>query len=69
MTAFYPGLVQAPQQKVTRLNKNEALQIDKKKRNKKQAALVKLKLKLNCICCYELLLCNLFISIYRQLTQ
>jgi hypothetical protein len=27
---------------------------------------VTLKLKLNYICCYELLLCNLFILFYRQ---
>ena len=46
--------------------KNEVLQIDKKKRNKKQAAMVTLKLKLNCICCYELLLCNLFLLLYRH---
>ena len=47
--------------------KNEAFQIDKKKQ--KQAAVVTLKLNLNFICCYELLLCNLFILFYRQLTQ
>ena len=49
--------------------KNEALQIDKKKTIKKQDAVVTLKLKLNFICCYELLLCDLFILIDRQLTQ
>ena len=36
---------------------------------KKQAAVVTLKLKLNFIYCYELLLCDLFILYDRQLTQ